>query len=193
MDKQIVVIAGPAGSGKNSIIDALLERCHTCSRLITATTRVMRPGEKDEVDYYFFSADRFSDELMRGNILEHRDVPTLGTRYGIYKPDIEARLAHGGTVLAHVDIVGATLLKERYNAITFFIMPESLEELRKRIMASNRGMSEDELAQRMKIARSEITEHAPRFDYRVVNAEGKLDEAVGDIVSILRKEGVPGF
>ncbi len=193
MEKHIVVIAGPAGSGKNSVVEGLLERCSGCSRLVTATTRAMRPGEKDAVDYYFFSIDRFRDESARGNILEHRDVPILGTHYGIYKPDLEVRLARGDTVLAHVDIVGAAFLKEKYDAITFFIMPESLEELRQRILSSNRQMPEGELTGRMEIARREIAEHAPRFDHHIINADGKLAEAVGAVVTVLKKEGVHGF
>lgn len=191
--KQVVVIAGPAGSGKNSLIEGLLKRCTTCSRLITATTREARPGEQDGVDYYFFSDDRFEEESRNGNILEHRDVPTLKTHYGIYKPDLEARLARGDSVFAHVDIVGATLLRETYNAVTFFIMPTSIEELEKRIRLRNPGMSENELRARMDIARHEIAEHAPHFDYRVINADGKLDEAVVYIASILAREGVAGF
>lgn len=193
MDKQAVVIAGPSGSGKNTIIEGLLERCSQCSRLITATTRAPRSGERDAVDYYFFSEDRFEDEQARGNILEHRDVATLGTHYGIYKPDLDKRLARGDTVFAHVDITGAALLKEQYGAVTFFIMPESLEELRQRIVLRGRQMSEEELAGRIEIAHREIAEDAPHFGYCIVNADGKLQEAVDAVVAILKREGVRGF
>ncbi|MHB1086812.1 MAG: nucleoside/nucleotide kinase family protein, partial [Minisyncoccota bacterium] len=84
MSKQVIVIAGPSGSGKNAIISRILERYHNGVRLVTATTRVMRPGEVDGVDYHFFTQERFDQELSAGHIPEHRFVPALGTYYGIY-------------------------------------------------------------------------------------------------------------
>lgn len=187
--KHIVVIAGPTGSGKNAIIDELKSRFPKCSRLVTATTRLPRPGEKEGVDYYFFSLDRFNQELEAGNILEHRFIESLGTHYGIYKIDLDKRIAAGHVVLGHVDIIGARFLKEHYDATTFFILPDSMENLKQRVRGRNQDISNDELEKRIAVAEREVAEHAPEYDYRVVNPEGRLSEAVDAIVEILKKEG----
>ena len=77
MERQVVVIAGPSGSGKNAVIDALLERSEKCSLLVNVTTRPPREGEKEGVDYYFFSVDDFKRGIETGSILEYRYVPSL--------------------------------------------------------------------------------------------------------------------
>jgi len=189
MSKQVIVIAGPSGSGKNAIISRILERYHNGVRLVTATTRVMRPGEVDGVDYHFFTQERFDQELSAGHIPEHRFVPALGTYYGIYTPDLDKHIKAGKIVYAQVDIEGARLLKERYGATTIFIMPESIEQFRGRLRSRNPEWSQKELDARMKITENELRVHAPEYDYRVVNADGKLSETIDDVVEIMRKEG----
>ncbi len=189
MSKQVVVIAGPSGSGKNAIINKLLERYHNCVRLVTATTRMMRPGEEDGVDYHFFSQERFDQELAAGHIPEHRFVPSLHTSYGIYTPELDKLIAAGKIVFAQVDIEGARLLKERYRATTIFILPESLEQFRGRLRARNPEWSAKEFEARMKITEDELRLHAPQYDYRIINADGKLHETVHEVVEILLKEG----
>ena len=187
--KQVVVIAGPSGSGKNAVIDGIIVKCPRCERLVTATTRAPREGEKNGVDYHFLARDEFDRALADGDILEHRYVSSLDTHYGVYKPDLESRLALGEAVLAHLDIIGARYLKEHYNATTIFILPDSFEILEGRVRARNKDMSDAEIAKRMDIARREIAEHAPEYDYRIVNENGKLDETVAKVLEILRKEG----
>jgi len=187
--KQVVVLAGPSGSGKNAIISQILKRYPNCQRLVTATTRAMRPGEVDGVDYHFFSQERFDEELSKGNIPEHRFVPALGTYYGTYLPDLDRRLKEGHIVFAQVDIEGARLLKDRYGATSIFIMPESLEQFRGRLRARNPEWSQKEFDERMKITEHELRAHAPEYDHRVVNADGSLIETVDRVIEILRKEG----
>lgn len=189
MLKQVVVIAGPSGSGKNSIIHEIMRTHPHCVRLVTATTRSMRPGEVDGVDYFYFSLARFDRELAAGNILEHRFVSHLDTHYGIYKPDLDAKLKAGNIVFAQVDIIGARFLKAKYKATTIFIMPESIEQFHGRLKVRNPEWSEHELDARMRISEEEIRVHAPEYDYRVINADGLLPETLKNIVEILRKEG----
>src|SRR3989344_3205933 len=184
-----VGIDGPSGSGKNTVIDTLLRRFEKCSLLVNATTRVLREGEREGEDYHFQSEDSFKKGIESGDILEYRHAPSLRTYYGTYKPDLEARIARGDIVLAHKDIIGARYLKEHYNAVTIFLLPESIESLERRIRARNPSMSEVELEERMKMVRREVDEEAPQYDYRVVNADGKLDKTVEEIVAILKKEG----
>ena len=189
MQKQVVVIAGPSGSGKNSVISEISHEYPTAARLVTATTRLPRPGEVDGVDYHFFTQERFDAEMAAGNIPEHRYVPALGTYYGVYLPDLEQKIHAGKTVFAQVDIEGARLLKDRYGATTIFIMPESLEQFRGRLRARNPEWSEKEFDARMKITESEVRVHSPQYDFRVINADGALPETVREVMEILRKEG----
>jgi len=186
---QVVVIAGPSGSGKNAIIDELLRRYPRCVRAVTATTRAPRPGEQDGADYYFFTQKKFQAEMATGNIPEHRFVPSLGTYYGFYLPDLEKKIQEHPTVFAQVDVQALPFVKERYHATTIFIMPESLEQFRDRLRARNPEWSTAEFNARMQITQRELTLDAPQYDYRVVNADGGLDRAVGEVVAILHKEG----
>jgi len=189
MSKQVVVIAGPSGSGKDSVVRGIMARNKNCALLVTATTRLPRPGEQSGVNYYFFSMDDFDKEMATGNILEHRYVPHLDTHYGIYKPDLEKKMGGGGVVFAVVDVIGARFLKQNYNATTIFIMPESIEQFRGRLRTRNPEWSERELEARMKIAEEEIRVHSPEYDHRVINADGMLPETVNKVVEILQKEG----
>lgn len=189
MSKQVIVLAGPSGSGKNAIITKILERYHNGVRLVTATTRAPRPGEVDGVDYHFFTQERFDQELSAGHIPEHRYVPALGTFYGIYTPDLDKHIKAGKIVYAQVDIEGARLLKKRYHATTIFILPESIEQFRSRLRARNPEWSPKEFDARMKITENELRVHAPEYDYRIVNANGKLPETVQEVIDIMKKEG----
>lgn len=187
--KQVAVVAGPSGGGKNSIIDEIVHRYPQCSRLVTATTRHPRPGEVDGVDYHFLTEEAFLKALAEGDIPEHRYIETLGTHYGTYLPDIRTRIAAGETVIAHLDIIGARYLKKHFNATTIFILPDSIDILANRVRARNPDMPEREIETRMAIARTEIEEHSPEYDYHVVNRNGKLADAVDEVVAILKKEG----
>lgn len=187
--KQVAVIAGPSGGGKNSILDALVERYPSCTRLVTATTRAPRHGEQNGVDYHFLSTSEFMQALSEGNILEHRDVVALGTHYGVYKPDIDAKMAEGKIVLAHLDIVGARRLKELYDATTVFVMPDSPDVLEHRIRSRNPDMDDAEVMERLAIGKREMETDVKEYDYTVVNAQGKLNKAVEEVARILTEAG----
>ena len=188
MKRQIFVIAGPAGSGKDTIAQRLIARCENLVPMVTATTRAMRPGEKDGVNYHFMSNEQFLNEVTRGAIVEHYHRVDTDTYYGTYKPDIEAKLKGGKTIIAVVQIVGAKYLKEHYDATTFFIMPPSLDAFERRIRARS-PMSDIEWEERRKFTENEVRTEAPWYDYRIANEDEKLDEAVEEIVAILKKEG----
>ncbi len=189
-NKQILVIAGPSGSGKNTLIRELMRLHPGTDVLVTATTRTARAGETDGKDYYFFSQERFDEELSAGNIAGERFAPLFGgTHYGIYLPDLRKRLLTSKIIFAPVDITGAEYLKEAYDATTIFLMPESVEAYRRRIRVRNPDMSQVELDLRMKITDTEMRVHAPQFDYRVVSADGALIDVAAQVVDILHKEG----
>lgn len=186
--KHVVVIAGPAGSGKNSILSEILRRCPNTTRMVSAVTRAPRPGEKDGIDYHFMSNARFKEEIEKGTILEHYYRRETDTYYGTYKPDIDSRIASGKVVLCQLQIVGAQYFKEHYNATTLFIMPPSADAFEKRIR-SRSPMSDVEWGERAAITAHEIKVDAPWYDYRIVNEDGKLKEAVDETIAILTKEG----
>jgi guanylate kinase len=189
-EKRVVVIAGPSGSGKNTIINRLLKRIPDSTRTVTATTRLPRPGEKDGDDYYFFDMDRFDKEVGLGHIVGQRFVPLSGgIHYGLYLPDLQKRLMRYHTIFAPVDVTGAEYLKEEYGALTIFIVPEAFSEYRLRIRSRSPEMSEHEFDMRMKIADEELRVHSPKYDYRIVNAGGMLDQSVDEAVEIIEKEG----
>jgi guanylate kinase len=186
--KQVVVIAGPAGSGKDSVINGVVARCPNTVRMVTATTRPPRPGERNGVNYHFLTKEKFEEEMAAGNILEYYVRSETGHMYGTYKPDIEARIASGKVVLCQLQIVGATYMKEHYDATTFFIMPPHSEAFEQRVR-ERAPMSDTEWAERQAFTKREIAEEAPFYDYHIQNEDGKLDEAVEAVIAILKKEG----
>src|SRR3989338_10484846 len=146
---KVAVIAGPSGSGKNAIINEILQRYQRCVRLVTATTRKPRPGDVDGVDYHFLTEQKFERGMARGDIPEHRFIKALNTYYGIYLPDLEEKIKTHALVFAQVDIIGARLLKERYGASTIFIMPENIQQFGARLQTRNPDMSDREFDARM--------------------------------------------
>lgn len=188
MQKQVVVIAGPAGSGKDSIVQGVLARCPNATLMVTATTRAPRPGEENGANYHFLTNEKFLEEQKAGNILEFYHREETNTYYGTYKPDIDARIQSGKVVFAVIQIVGAKYLKEHYNATTIFIMPPSIEVLERRVR-SRAPMTDLEWQERLAHTQREVTEDAPFYDYRITNEDGKLEQAIDEVIEILRKEG----
>jgi len=188
LSHHLIVIAGPSGSGKDSVAAALLARFSNIVRTVTATTRAPRPGEVNGVNYHFLTNEQFKEALAAGNILEYYHRPDTDTYYGTYKPDIEARLVAGKIVISVVQIVGAKYLKEHYGATTFFIMPPSPDAFEARIRARS-PMSDVEWEERRKITEDEVTNDAPWYDYRIVNEDGKLEQAVESVIKVLHSEG----
>jgi len=188
--KKVVVIAGPSGSGKNTVIGKIKERYPHSVTLVTATTRSPRLGERDGIDYYFMPIERFDAESMRGHIAGKRYVPLFGgVHYGIYIPDLTEKIKKAPVVFAAVDIEGARWLKQKYGALTIFLTPESFEQYRTRIRARSPDMLPHEFDMRMKIADTELRVHATQYDYRVPSPDGGLTETVESIIEIIKKEG----
>jgi len=187
-ERSVIVIAGPAGSGKDTLAKALTAKYPRFTLMVTATTREKRPYEADAVNYYFFDKKRFFEEVASGNILEYYHRADTDTYYGTYKPDIDRRIASGKIVIAVVQIVGAKYLKEHYGATTFFIMPPDAATLERRIR-TRAPMSDIEWKERLAFTEREVKDEAPWYDYRIRNDDNALDESVASVVEILRKEG----
>lgn len=187
--KQVLVVAGPTGSGESTITNAIIARFPRFTRLVTATTRPPRSGEEPNVHYYFFTKDEFKAKEVAGEMLETTYHANRDVYYGTYAPDLKAKLDAGRIVIVNPDVVGARYYKEHYHATTVFIAPTSVDALIARIRLRNPEMSEEELALRRDNAEAEIRDEKPFYDYVVVNEDGKLDDAIEAVVEILRKEG----
>lgn len=190
MKRQVVVIAGPSGSGETTITNEIVKRFPgTVSRLVTATTRPPRVGERNGVDYYFLSDEEFARSKEEGGILECTYIPNRNTYYGTYAQDLNEKISSNKIVIANPDIVGARYFKEHFNAVTIFIIPENIDALLRRIRERNPELPDAEVEKRRVNAEAEIQNEASFYDYKVTNADGKLEEAVDAVVAILKKEG----
>lgn len=188
--RQVVVIAGPSGSGESTVTQHIIDRYPDCvQRLVTATTRAPRAGEKNGADYYFFTKDEFAREQKKGHILESTYIKNRDTYYGTYAPDLKEKIASGNIVIVNPDLVGARYYKDHYSAVTVFIVPENVEALERRIRERSPELREKEIAHRKENAVREMQKERSFYDYVVVNADGKLEEAVESVVAILKKEG----
>ena len=177
---RLLVISGPSGTGKSTVIGVLMARKEGLEFSVSATTRAPRPGERDGVDYYFVSRERF-DEMVRNNeLLEHADF--VGNSYGTPRSQVEARLEKGITVILDIEVQGAAQVKAAMpEAVTVFLAPPSLEELERRLRG--RGTDSDEtIRKRLETARKELL-LAPEYDYMVINNEP--EQAAEEIRTIL--------
>lgn len=165
----LILISAPSGGGKTTLCEQLLKARPEMTRAITCTTREPRKGEKDGVDYHFFSATEFLKRLQAGNFLEHATV--YGNSYGILKSELLAKLRQNQDVLLNVDVQGAATIREqaetepelRRALVTVFLTPRSLAVLEERL--KKRGADADAVIQkRLAVARQEVAQWK-NFDY----------------------------
>lgn len=181
----LVVISGPSGVGKDTVVQRMRQRGFAFSFVVTATDRPPRPSEKHGRDYYFYSTSEFETMIANDELLEHAWV--YGQHKGIPKLHIRQALASGQDVVMRVDVQGAATVKGLIpEAITVFLMCESEDELVARLR-ERRTESEEAFLGRLDDARQEIA-RIPEFDYVVVNRREQVDSAVDDIVAIMGAE-----
>jgi guanylate kinase len=165
----LILISAPSGGGKTTLCEQLLKARPEMTRAITCTTREPRKGEKDGVDYHFFSATEFLKRLQAGNFLEHATV--YGNSYGILKSELLAKLRQNQDVLLNVDVQGAATIREqaetepelRRALVTVFLTPRSLAVLEERL--KKRGADAEAVIQkRLAVARQEVGQWK-NFDY----------------------------
>jgi|WetSurMetagenome_2_1015567.scaffolds.fasta_scaffold308454_1 guanylate kinase len=187
-EKRVLVFGGPTGAGETTITKKIIERFPHFRKLVAATTRNMRTGEQNKIDYYFMSKEEFLNGIEKGDIIEHTYIENRDTYYGSYKPDLDKKIDAGLNVIVNVDIVGAKYFKENNNATTIFIRPESLNELKGRFTKRDPHISPEEIEKRVQNAQEEVKNEMSFYDYVVINADGKLEAAIEDIIDILKKE-----
>jgi guanylate kinase len=180
---EIIVVSGPSGVGKSTVVDLVLEKAPRLVRSISLTTRPARGRERDGVEYRFVSPEEFAGRRDRGELLEWAEVH--GNLYGTSAEFVEKELAEGNSVLLEIDVQGGMLVKEkRPGAVTIFISPPSWEVLERRL----RGRGTDReviIAKRLENAKKEM-EFAHLYAYKVVNDD--LRRCVSEVARIIETE-----
>lgn len=181
----LIVISGQAGVGKDSLIQRMKERGYPVHFIVTATDRPPRPGEVHGKDYFFLTTDEFEQMVQDGELLEHAIV--YGQYKGIPKQQVREAMASGKDVIMRVDVQGAATVRQiAPEAILIFLVASSEGELEQRLRTRGSD-SPEQLAERLVTAREEMG-RLTEFDYVVVNPDGELDQAVDDVVAIIRAE-----
>ena len=181
MNGNLFVVVAPSGAGKTTLVDALLKREPNIRLSPSYTTRAPREGEKDGVDYFFVSRPKFEEMIAAGEFLEHADV--YGNYYGTSRKWIERELAGDHDVLLEIDWQGAAQVRKLFPHMKgVFILPPSLEELRKRLKSRGKD-SPEAIEKRMSSARDEIS-HVLEFEYIIVNEN--FEAALADLVAVVR-------
>lgn len=185
---KLVVISGPSGVGKSTVVRQVIDRCGGRVRLsVSATTREPRPGEQNGVDYHFLSPLEFSQKLAANEFLECAEVFGRGYWYGTLWSEVRPSLEAGEWVILEIDVEGAQDVIRRFPAaITIFIRTKSPDELERRLRA--RATEPEEVIQRrLSVARHEL-ERIDQYEYQVVN--DSVVEAVDEICRILKTRGL---
>ncbi|WP_257286347.1 guanylate kinase [Endozoicomonas sp. SESOKO1] len=180
---KLYIIAAPSGAGKTSLVKAMVESTPHVRVSVSHTTRGIRPGEQDGVNYHFTSVEGFQDMLHKGMFLEHAEV--FGNYYGTSAHWVREQLNKGEDVILEIDWQGAQQVRYLLpDAVSIFILPPSLDALRERLI----GRATDDLSiieRRMSQAVDEMS-HYGEFDYLVINDE--FDLALRDLQTIIRSQ-----
>ncbi|MEA4965699.1 MAG: guanylate kinase [Oscillospiraceae bacterium] len=179
---QLIVISGPSGVGKSTVIRRVMERHPLLRFSVSATTRDIRPGETDGVNYYFVSRERFQTMADGNELLEHAEY--VGNCYGTPAKPIDEAMDLGYDILLDIEVCGALQVKEkRPDAVTIFLAAPSFGELERRLR-SRGDTAPEKIQKRLETARREYT-MAPRYDYLVVSETDNVEKAAGELSCII--------
>ena len=177
----LFVISAPSGAGKTSLVSEMLRQDSRLGVSVSHTTRPMREGEQDGVNYHFVSRDEFEAMIARGDFLEHADV--FGNYYGTSQVWVRETLATGQDVILEIDWQGAKQVRRLIpECVSVFIVPPSAEVLRQRLVG--RGTDAADVVERRLAEAEEECRHAVEFDYLVVNDD--FSTALADLLAIVR-------
>ena len=173
MDGKLIIFSAPSGSGKSTIVNYLLKQDLNLKFSISATSRKPRGTEKNGVEYYFLSSEEFKERIANGEFLEYEEVYE-NHFYGTLKSEVERILKEGYNIMLDIDVVGGCNIKKQYGnkALSIFIQPPSIEELRKRLEERNTD-SQETIEKRIKKAEFELR-FAYQFDKIIINDNLKI-------------------
>ncbi len=182
---KLIVISGPSGVGKGTVVKALMAKHDRLRFSVSATTREIRPGETDGVNYYYISRERFEQLLREDALLEH--AVYVNNYYGTPEKPVNEQLEKGYDVILEIEVQGALQVKQRRpDAILIFIVAPSFEELARRLRGRG-DTAEDQVLRRLETARNEYR-LAPEYDYIVVN--DRVEVVTDEILAILTAESL---
>jgi guanylate kinase len=179
---KLIIFAAPSGSGKTSIVKFLLAQQLPLKFSISATTRLIRPNEKEGIDYFYLTKEQFQKKISNEEFLEWEEVYS-GAYYGTLKSEVDKLLANGENVILDIDVLGALNIKRIYGiqALALFIKPPSVATLVERL--KNRGTeTEESLKRRIDKATYELS-FEPEFDITIINSN--LEEAQSEAKQIV--------
>ena len=180
---RIIVVSGPSGAGKSSVVFKAIEGRSDMCFSISATTRSPRPGEKDGREYFFVDRDSFLGMVERGELLEHAEY--VSNYYGTPKAYVENKIAEGMNVILDIEVQGAGQVNKKVpDAVKIFIVPPSLEELRRRLEGRKTETAQT-IEARLQRARQEYKE-AVFYDYIIINDD--LELAAKEFAAIITAE-----
>ena len=184
MEGKLFIFSAPSGSGKTTIVRNLLEKDLGLEFSISATSRPKRDNETNGIDYYFLTVDDFKQKIKNNDFVEWEEVYE-NRFYGTLKSELERIWSKGKHVVFDVDVVGGVNIKKKYpeKALSIFIMPPSIEELKKRLELRSTDSIED-IDTRIKKASKELT-YANQFDKIIVNDD--LEKAISEAESEVKK------
>lgn len=184
-NRLLIVLSGPSGVGKDALLRKMKEQKYPFHYVVTVTSRPRREGERDGMDYRFISQREFQQMIDNGELLEWANV--YGNYYGVPRKEISQALSKGRDVIVKVDVQGAATIKRILpQAVCIFLRPPSMEELERRLRQRHSESAKD-LALRLRKAEEEM-KSLPLFDHVLTSYQGKLDEAISQIQSIVAAE-----
>ena len=185
MSGNLFIVSAPSGTGKTSLVNALLRSNQQIDLSVSYTTRSPRPGETDGKDYHFINRETFLNMAKHGDFLESAEV--YGNLYGTSQSWIETETSCGRDILLEIDWQGAAQVRRKFpDCITIFILPPSLQALEDRLKARAQD-SASVIATRLQAAQEDIA-HVAEFDYVIIN--DKLDQALQQLSAVVVAAGL---
>lgn len=186
--QKFILISGPSGSGKDTVKAKVFEAMPgVFEETVSCTTRKIRSGEKEGIHYHFLTQDEFKKKIENNEFLEWAEY--AGNYYGTLKSEVQRILSNHKTPVAIIEVQGVLQIKENLSPdqrLSIFILPESIDQLKKQIAGRNQDMSPEDLETRMETAKKEIEIGKQEYDYQVVNKFGELEKTVKQFLSIIQ-------